>query len=56
VAFVTHLHPDHTVGYPDLIFTPWTLGRRVPLDVSGPTGIKEMTSHLLEAVGATIGS
>src|SRR5438034_10825178 len=23
VAFVTHLHSDHTVGYPDLIFTPW---------------------------------
>src|SRR5262245_21838610 len=22
-AFVTHLHSDHTVGYPDLIFTPW---------------------------------
>jgi ribonuclease BN (tRNA processing enzyme) len=20
-AFVTHLHSDHTVGYPDLIFT-----------------------------------
>jgi ribonuclease BN (tRNA processing enzyme) len=30
VAFVTNLHPDHTVGYPDLIFTPWTVGRRVP--------------------------
>ena len=25
VAFVTHLHSDHTVGYPDLIFTPWTV-------------------------------
>ena len=34
VAFVTHLHSDHTVGYPDLIFTPWTVGRRVPLEVS----------------------
>src|SRR4030095_10824761 len=22
IAFVTHLHSDHTVGYPDLIFTP----------------------------------
>src|SRR5438477_8635586 len=26
VAFVTHLHSDHTVGYPDLIFTPWVVG------------------------------
>ena len=45
----THLHSDHTVGYPDLILTPWTLGRRVPLEVYGPTGIKAMTEHLLEA-------
>jgi ribonuclease BN (tRNA processing enzyme) len=49
VAFVTHLHSDHTVGYPDLIFSPWVLGRTVPIDVYGPTGIKAMTSHVLEA-------
>ena len=48
-AFVTHLHSDHTVGYADLIFTPWTLGRRVPLEVYGPRGIAAMTSHLIEA-------
>src|SRR3982074_1312015 len=49
VAFVTHLHSDHTVGYPDLIFTPWTVGRRVPLEIYGPKGLKAMTEHLLEA-------
>ncbi len=49
VAFVTHLHSDHTVGYPDLIFTPWTVGRRVPLEIYGPTGLKAMTEHILEA-------
>lgn len=49
VAFVTHLHSDHTVGYPDLIFTPWTVGRRVPLEVYGPKGLNAMTEHLLEA-------
>ena len=43
VAFVTHLHSDHTVGYADLILTPWVLGRRVPLEVYGPSGIKSMT-------------
>lgn len=52
VAFVTHLHSDHTVGYPDLILTPWVLGRRVPLEVYGPAGIKSMTDHLLEAYSA----
>jgi ribonuclease BN (tRNA processing enzyme) len=49
VAFVTHLHSDHTVGFPDLIFSPWTLGRRVPLQVYGPKGLKAMSEHLLEA-------
>jgi len=49
VVFVTHLHSDHTVGYPDLILTPWVLGRRVPLEVYGPAGISAMTSHVLEA-------
>ena len=52
VVFVTHLHSDHTVGYPDLILTPWVLGRRVPLEVYGPTGIKGMTEHVLEAYKA----
>jgi ribonuclease BN (tRNA processing enzyme) len=49
VVFVTHLHSDHTVGYPDLILTPWVMGRRVPLEVHGPRGIAHMTEHVMEA-------
>jgi ribonuclease BN (tRNA processing enzyme) len=49
VAFVTHLHSDHTAGYADLIITPWVAGRTSPLEIYGPRGIKEMTEHLLEA-------
>lgn len=48
-AFVTHLHSDHTAGYPDLILTPWVLDRRVPLEVYGPAGLQAMTDHVLEA-------
>lgn len=48
-AFVTHLHSDHTVGYPDLIFTPWVLERNEPLEVYGPKGIKKMTDYILKA-------
>ncbi|MGH9258410.1 MAG: MBL fold metallo-hydrolase, partial [Acidimicrobiales bacterium] len=40
IVFVTHLHSDHTAGLPDLIFTPWVLGRSPPLEVYGPAGIR----------------
>lgn len=47
--FLTHLHSDHTLGYPDLIFTPAVVGRGKPLEVFGPQGTKEMTDHLMAA-------
>lgn len=53
-AFLTHHHSDHTVGYPDLIFTPWTLGRNKPLFVYGPPGTQAMTDHLLAAYAEDI--
>ena len=49
IAFLTHLHSDHTAGYPDLILTPWVLGRPQPLQVYGPPGLSAMTDALLEA-------
>jgi ribonuclease BN (tRNA processing enzyme) len=48
-AFLTHLHSDHTTGYPDLILTPWVMGRDEPLEVYGPEGINKMTENILEA-------
>jgi len=48
-AFLTHLHSDHTVGYPDLIFTPWVIARKDTLNVYGPKGLKAMTDHILAA-------
>ena len=47
--FITHLHTDHTLGYPDLIFTCWVLELEETLEVYGPPGTGEMTEHLLEA-------
>src|SRR5215211_8592561 len=49
VAFLTHLHSDHTAGYPDLILTPWSVGRSQPLEVYGPKGLKHMTDHIPKA-------
>lgn len=54
VAFCTHLHTDHTAGYPDLIFTPWVLERDKPLQVFGPKGIRSMTEHILAAYAVDI--
>lgn len=48
-AFITHLHSDHTVGYPDLIFTTWVQGRKGPLQVYGPPGTESMTRHIMQA-------
>lgn len=48
-GFLTHLHSDHTVGYPDLILTPAVDGRTSTLVVYGPTGLKSMTTHILAA-------
>jgi ribonuclease Z len=48
-VFLTHLHSDHTLGLPDLIFTSWVMGRTGPLRIYGPTGTKAMTDHLMAA-------
>jgi ribonuclease BN (tRNA processing enzyme) len=53
-AFATHLHSDHTAGYPDLILSPWVLERKDPLHVYGPKGIRAMTGHILKAYQSDI--
>ncbi|TAK11434.1 MAG: MBL fold metallo-hydrolase [Acidobacteria bacterium] len=45
-VFLTHLHSDHTLGLPDLMFSPWVLERKVPLDVFGPKGSADMAAHI----------
>ena len=51
-VFLTHLHTDHTVGYPDLIFTPWVMGRKSPLSVYGPAGLNELGLTCANPAGA----
>ncbi len=48
-AFLTHLHSDHTTGFPDLIFSPAVVGRTEPLEVFGPPGLSRMTNHIMVA-------
>jgi len=49
--FLTHLHSDHVVGFPDLWLTGWLVGagRSRPLHVWGPRGTSKMMSHLEQA-------
>lgn len=53
-GFLTHLHSDHTVGYPDLILTPAVVGRKEALEVYGPIGLKSMTDNILAAYQSDI--
>lgn len=53
-TFITHLHSDHTLGYPDLILTTWVMRRDKHLQVYGPHGLKRMTDLLLQAYSEDI--
>ena len=53
ILFITHLHSDHTLGYPDIILTPWD-HRIKPLEVYGPKGTMDMTRNLLKAYALDI--
>ena len=55
VAFVTHLHSDHTAGFADLLFTGWSGGHRnQPLKVFGPDGIDKLVDGTLSAYDTDI--
>jgi len=46
-VFLTHLHSDHTMGLPDLILTPWVMGRQAPLELYGPAGSATMVNGIM---------
>ena len=49
IVFITHLHSDHTLGLPDLMFSPWSMGRDTPMTIYGPEGIATMTEDIQKA-------
>lgn len=54
IAFCTHLHTDHTVGLPDLLYTPWVLEREKPLQLIGPKGLSDMAKYIEKAYSADL--
>ncbi len=53
-ALLTHLHSDHTLGLPDLMYSPWTLEREVPLQIWGPRGTMAMAGYIEKAFSADV--
>lgn len=49
IAFLTHIHSDHSGALADLILTPWIMGRDVPLKLYGPPGLDAMSKNITEA-------
>lgn len=54
IAFLTHLHSDHTLGLPDLILTPWVMHRTAPLTLYGPVGTQAMVNGIETAYAEDI--
>jgi len=49
IIFLTHLHGDHILGLPGLIYTLSMLDRRYPLKVLGPYGTRRFIESILSA-------
>lgn len=48
-VLITHLHFDHTVSISSAWLSGWLFGRRVPLKIQGPAGIKDMMENIKRA-------
>lgn len=47
VVFITHLHSDHSLGYPDLISPLWCWVEL--MEAYGPRGLQNMTDYIEKA-------
>jgi len=47
-VFITHMHGDHVLGLPGLLYTAGMLGRSEPIEVYGPPGLEDFLQSLLD--------
>lgn len=52
--FISHLHGDHFFGLPGFITSMSLLGRKNPLHIYGPTGIKQVLINLFNGCGVQL--
>ena len=45
--FLTHFHPDHTLGLPGFLIAPWNMHRSDPIEIYGPKGTDELVNGIL---------
>ncbi len=50
--FISHLHGDHFLGLPGLLFSMHLLGRTTPLKIYAPARLKEIIRLLLDVAGS----
>jgi ribonuclease Z len=48
--FLTHLHIDHSLEFPSLVFAGYLVGRKEKVDLYGPTGTVDFCKSLFEEV------
>ena len=53
-VFLTHLHSDHISGLPDVFTTTWIFGRKTPLELYGPKGVKGVADGVLKMFAVDI--
>ena len=50
--FITHLHGDHFFGLPGLVSSMHLCGRKEPLDVYAPAGVRAAMELLMQTSGS----
>ena len=53
-VFITHLHYDHIVGFPDLFLSGWVFQRQGSMQVWGPAGTADYLNGVRQAYRADI--
>jgi len=54
-VFITHMHGDHVLGLPGMIQTMSLLGRNKPLQIYGPSGIRDFIEAIIRTVRFWLG-